>query len=204
MTNLTWDNVSFRQYLDIVDIWNDCEIDEADRAVEVCDILFGVNILTMPMSEASKYINALKILNVKVPDNQPLDTITVNGIHYEVTTDVANFTVAQYFDFDAAIKDGGKELENYPRIMACFLKPKGKQYGEGYDTERVPEDVLDMPVTVVNSMAAFFLNWYKRYIRVSLRFLYLRTMKMPKTARKQMRKELRKMEAALNGAFMGL
>lgn len=201
MTNLTWDNVSFRQYLDILEIWNDPEIDEADRAVEVCDILFGVNILTMPMAEASKYINALKILNVKIPDNQPLDSITVNGIQYEVTTDVANLTVAQFFDFDAAIRNGGKELENYPQIMACFIKPVGTVYGEGYDTQRVAEDVLDMPVTVVSSMAAFFLGWYRRYIKISLLFLRLKTMKMPKTARKRMKEEIKRMEAALNGAF---
>lgn len=201
MTNLTWDNVSFRQYLDILEIWKDPEIGEADRAAEICDILFGVNILKMPIAAASKYTKALKILTVKVPDNQPLNSITVNGIHYEVITDVVSLTVAQFYDFDAAIRNGGKELDNYPNIMACFIKPVGTVYGEGYDTQRVAEDVLDMPVTVVNSMAAFFLNWYKRYIKISLLFLRLRTMKMPKTVRKQMRKEIRQMETTLNGAF---
>ena len=201
MLNLSWDNVSFRQYLDILEIWKDPEIGEADRAAEVCDILFGVNILKMPIAEASKYTKALKILTVKVPDNQPLDSITVNGIQYEVTTDVANLTVAQFYDFDAAIRNGGKELENYPQIMACFIKPVGTVYGEGYNTQRVAEDVLDMPVTVVSSMAAFFLGWYKRYIKISLLFLRLKMMRMPKTARKRMKEEIKQMETTMNGAF---
>lgn len=195
---MTWNDISFKQYLDILDLYNDKDMSDADRTVEICKILYEINILTLPLTDYGKYINGLNFLNQKPPKLPLLDEYTVNGTTYVVTNDVANLTVAQYMDCDALIKKS-KDIENYPQIMACFMVPKGKKYGEGYLSKAVAEDMEDLPVTAVLALAAFFLNYYRRFIKISLIYLRRKLRKLPKTERKKVMEEMNQMRQIADG-----
>ena len=85
--------------------------------------------------------------------------------------------------------------------MSCFFVPEGKAYGEGYDLETVKDDIMDMPVTVVNDIANFWQSMYKRFIRLSLASLRLKARKLPKTERKELKAQIKAMERAMDGVY---
>lgn len=197
---ITWNDVTFDQYVDILDVYDDTELDDADRAIKLCGILFGVDIRNMPLSEYGRYVAQLSFLDRKMPKAAVLDHYEINGTRYRLIRDVGDITVAMYFDFNKK-KALGSDIRNYPEIMACFFVPEGKEYGEGYDLEAVKDDIRDMPVPVVNEIANFWVSAFKRLIRLSLAFLRLKTMKLPKEERKAVRKKIEEMEIAARGAY---
>lgn len=195
-----WNNVSWNQYLEILEIFEDKDLGESDRVIELCKVLYGVNILRLPMTEYNRYISGLKFLNTQPPKLPLMGEYTVNGTVYTVTTDVANLTVAQYFDVDAYIKQS-KDVDNYAKILSVFFIPFGKRYNEGYKTADVIEDMGELPVPVVLSLSAFFLKFWQTFIKISQRFLWLKTRKMPKETRKKLREELKKMKATMDSVY---
>ena len=197
---MNWTDVSWNQYLEILEIFEDKDLGESDRVIELCKVLYGINILQLPMTEYNKYIGGLKFLNTQPPKLPLMEEYTVNDTVYTVTTDVANLTVAQYFDVDAYIKQS-KDVDNYVKIMSVFFIPKGKKYNEGYKTADVIEDMGELPVPVVLSLSAFFLKFWRTYIKISQRFLWLKTRKMPKPMRKKLREELKKMEQTMDSVY---
>ena len=197
---MTWNDVKFSQYLDILDVFNDTELDEADRTVKLCEILFGVNILNLPVKKYGRYISQLSFTSTKMPKVIVLDHYEINGRRYKIIKDVDDITVAMYFDFTKK-KEMGTDIHNYPEIMSCFFVPEGKAYGEGYDLETVKDDIMDMPVTVVNDIANFWSRAFKRFIRLSLASLRLKARKLPKTERKELKAQIKAMERAMDGVY---
>lgn len=195
---MNWYNVTFDQYLEVLDIFNDAELDEADRAVKLCDVLFDVDILKLPMSDYGKYISQLSFLNKKMPKAPVLDHYEVNGRKYRLIRDVGDITVAMYFDYKKKCENGS-DIRNYADLMSCFFIPEGKEYGEGYPMSQVRDDIGDIPVPVVSEIAGFWRRTFKRYIKVSLLYFRMNLRKMPKAKRKEMKRELRKLQKTTAG-----
>lgn len=195
-----WNDISWNQYLEIMDVFEDNDLSEPDRIVELCKIVYEVNILQLPLTDYNRYITGLGFLNTQPPKMPLMKEYTVNGTTYTVTTDISDFTVAQYFDVDTYIKQG-QTPDNYPKIMSVFFIPKGKKYNEGYRTADVIEDMGDLPVPVVLSLSGFFLNFWKQYIKVSLLYLKHKARRMKKRDRMKFLEEVKTMENLTSWVF---
>lgn len=190
---MNWNDISLRQYLDITDVYEDTTLDDADKLVKLCWIVYDIDILQVPITEYHKYVEGLNFIGKKIPKSPLVDEYTVNGHTYVMTDDVSKMNVAQYMDIDLIIKKD-TSISNYPELLSAFMIPKGHKYGEGYQREKIIGDMEDLPITHVVAIAAFFLRCWKRYIRLSLIFLYLRMRKLPKAERKKIRQEMKTME----------
>ena len=86
------------------------------------------------------------------------------------TTDVKQFTAAQYIDYQQMIKEDDRLVE----LMSCLLVPKGHKYAQGYDIADVHKVIAEyMCVSDVMEMSAFFLQKLRNSISNTLSYLEL-------------------------------
>ena len=192
---MTWLEISFKQYVDIDTIVKDTELSDEERALALCQAVYGINLLAQPLTEYRKYINSLSFLKDAMPDMTLNDTYEINGTVYEFHRNIKDLTVGQFMDYQNYSK-GEKNLDTYANILTIFLIPKGCKYNEGYDLVKARRDMLDLPAPVALSMAAFFLTYWKNYVKVFLKFSMwkvLTTKELPKAKKKEMLAQMREM-----------
>lgn len=192
---MTWLDLTFKQYIDIDTIVKDTELTDEDRALALCQAVYGINILAQPLTEYKKYMNGLSFLKDKMPEMTLSDTYEINGTVYEFRRDVKDLTVGAFMDYQNYAK-GEKNLDTYANILTVFMIPKKCKYNEGYDIVKARKDMLDLPAPVALSMAAFFLTYWKNYVRTFLRYSMwkvLTTREIPKAQKKEILAQMREM-----------
>ena len=192
---MTWLEISFKQYVDIDTIVKDTELSDEERALALCQAVYGINLLAQPLTEYRKYINSLSFLKDAMPDMTLNDTYEINGTVYEFHRNIKDLTVGQFMDYQNYSK-GEKNLDTYANILTIFLIPKGCKYNEGYDLVKARRDMLDLPAPVALSMAAFFLTYWKNYVKVFLKFSIWKIMMtkgIPRKKKKEIMAQMREM-----------
>lgn len=142
--------------------------DEVDRQVAVIALLTGRSqrdILNLPIADYTALAGKAAFLT-SPPDKLPrvADAYRVGGFTLIPSKDLRKVTAAQYIDFQSLATKGDAAL---PEILSCFLIPEGCKYGDGYDVTEVHAAVLEMPVSDVLALSAFFLKRYAGLIRAT-------------------------------------
>ena len=154
-----------------------------DVNVKLLSILCDVDeetIINLPITEFTILIGKTEFLK-EMPKYEIEQYYEVGkGKVFEVQMNLRNLTTAQYIDFQTFIKDKDKNLKN---ILACFLLPKGKKYGEDYDVVDVAEYLYkNMSIAKARSIMFFFTLQYQSLTKVMLNYSI-------KTLKKEMKKE---------------
>lgn len=173
----SFNKLSIAKYLEIKDILEE-ERDEyicMPRIIAVLNDLSEDEVSTLPLSQFKDMARHTGFLftpmNAKAYAPK---TLMINGREYEVTRDAKQLTAGQYIDFQTFGKMGD-EYTYLPNMLACFIVPKGKRYGEGYD-------VMDMAETLKNHLdiytASQILNFFGKASLKSIKrtLLYLETL----------------------------
>ena len=192
---MTWNDITFKQYIDIDAIVKDTELTEEERCFALVQAVYGINLLSQPLTEYKQYINSLSFLKEKMPEMTLNDVYEINGTRYVFHKDVKDLTVGAFMDYQNYSK-GEKNLDTYANILTIFLIPRDCKYNEGYDIVKARRDMLDLPAPVALSMAAFFLTYWKNYVKVFLRYSMWkiwRTKGIPKDQKKEIMASMREM-----------
>lgn len=166
---LTLNDISLGKYCEIVSIVQDFTLGEADKTIYICNMLYGVDISKISMSEALPYINnSIKLLNTDIPTNVNIkDYYILGNKKYRFTTDVSKINLMQFLDFQTYIQEDNT-INNYNKILSVFLVPEGASYND--DSYNITElQILidkELSITEAYNMGAFFLQLYKRYLRI--------------------------------------
>lgn len=162
----SWSECSVSDYFRLREITSDDLMEPADKEVAVISVLSGLSedeIWGLSITDFKELQS--KTLWTSTPVMRPLDkirfrNIEINGEKYAVETDITKFTVAQYIDFQTFWQK--KHEEQYiSSILACFIIPKGKDYADGYDINKLKDDImycLDIQ-TAYEIMSFFLLRW---------------------------------------------
>ena len=98
-------------------------------------------------------------------------TIQLAGEKYDVCTDLHNFTVAQYIDFQtfyAQRKDNANILAS---LLACFIIPRGHGYAEGYDVNDLKMKIINgLDILTAEELLFFFLKRYLLSMRATANY----------------------------------
>ena len=98
-------------------------------------------------------------------------TIIIDGEKYDVCTDLHNFTVAQYIDFQtfyAQRKDNANILAS---LLACFIIPRGHGYAEGYDVNDLKLKIINgLDILTAEELLFFFLKRYLLSMRATANY----------------------------------
>lgn len=114
--------------------------------------------------------------------NKTPKTLKLNGVTYKVINDVADFTVAQYIDFQNFLtKD-----EYIAELLSTFILPKGAKYNDGYDIDKQIADFKEhLTIQTAVSLRFFFVKSLLTSTTATLQSLQEQMME------KQMKKELK-------------
>lgn len=183
----SWKEISVNTFNKLKDIKvnsND-SLELLDSNIALLSILCDVDedtIVSLTTSEFSTLLNQTAFLST-LPKVKIQDTYTINGNEYEVFLTLNDMSVAQYIDFQTFYKDQDKYFKE---LLACFLIPKGKKYGDGYDIQKVKEDIGNhLSIVDANSILFFFVLLYQSLTKAMLTY----SIRQMKKARKKMNKE---------------
>lgn len=184
----SWNDVTFGEFVQLQQIIQS-NIDESYMMSNIVSVLTGrtlQEIENLPLSYYKTLTSQLDFLNEKPQRNERKDTYTINGTEYVLKADITEITTGQYLDFTNYTKENPIDQT---RILSCFLIPKGKEYSDGYNIEKVFMDMNDLPLQ--DSLSIFF---YLRLQSVALYQILIdyskQEMKGLKTNQIQKQKEL--------------
>lgn len=178
-----------------VPVTDDATLNNINSNIAMLSVLCDVDedvIASLSTSEFVKLVNDSNFLS-EMPKVKITDTYVINGKVYKVFLSLKNMSVAQYIDFQTFYK----EYDKYTReLLACFLIPEGKRYGEDYDIAEVITDIGEhLSIVDANSILFFFVILYQSLTKTTLN-CSIKDMK--KMMRKEKNKEQRmKMEQAI-------
>lgn len=158
----SWRDVSINEYFELKEKLKD--VSEPTDEV-IIKVAFANNITEDDVW--NKNINEFKDLQSKIEwmnsfninENIKFKTIELEGEKFYIDTDLQNFTVAQYIDFQTFYPQRKENERILGNILSCFIIPKGKTYNEGYDIKDVVNKINNnLDILTANEIMFFFLK----------------------------------------------
>ena len=187
-----WNEITWNEYEQIEQIIG-ADIPSDYKTVVLISILSGKSINeieNLPIAQFQRLLPALEFLKEQPKLHKHKFNYTVNGREYEFRGQLTDITTAQYIDYRTYISEEEKDIV---KLFSCFLIPKGHDYNDGYDIERVKSDIGDMCWLDVRAATFFFRIQLAAYILI-LKSSLRKTMKKSKATKK----EIKQVEESLN------
>ena len=194
----SWKNITIA----IFDKIKDVKIEEdytqetmLQKNIELLTILCDCSeedIINLPLNEFNELIKKTEFLK-ELPKVNMNDYYEINGNVYEVHRNLREMLTSQYIDFQTLSKEKDKNLAN---ILACFLIPKGKRYGEDYDVITVAEEIYNhFNIVDARSIMFFFTLLFQSLTKTILTYS-IKQMKRA-TKSKEMEQQIKELEQNL-------
>lgn len=173
-----WRDVTINEYFDLCERLEETEqLENQDYLRAVIKVAFANGLLEEEVWNLS--INQFRNLQVEalwmdtfdIAENVKFKTINIDGASYTVDTNLQNFTVAQYIDFQTFYKKFKSDKRIIGNLLACFIIPKGKAYADGYDIQNVVRTINEhLDIMTANEILFFFLKSYLISIRATANY----------------------------------
>lgn len=171
----SWRDVTIYEYFNLVDRLSDEGLTEYEREVILVSFVMGVaedKVWDMTIGEfKANQLNTAFMKEFNVARDCNFKTISIDGEKYDVCTDLHNFTVAQYIDFQtfyAQRKDNANILAS---LLACFIIPRGHGYAEGYDVNDLKLKMINgLDILTAEELLFFFLKRYLLLMRATANY----------------------------------
>lgn len=206
----SWDKISISLYKQILEA-TEMEVSPMEINLSVLALLMGVDedvVYSLSIPEVQKLLEKIDFLN-QFDFNKKWSSkkITLNGITFNIDTNLQKFTISQYIDFQTFWnkKDNMKYMAN---LLSTILIPKGKKYNEDYDISEITQTIEEyLPITTANSILYFFLKDLLTSIRalqICLDWKLKRMEKKSKSNKEQLMKVREMTEKMFQEVFNGL
>lgn len=182
-----WSEISVGEYIELVSILRDEELDEVEVNNYILSILSGLEVREIRALELSSFKELLKSIHFlrTEPNSKIRKSYNIDGVEYMTTLRLDKVTTGQYMDLQAMATNPDSILENMSKILAVFLIPKGKKYGE-YDVLEVA-NIIDSKFMIEDAYALtfFFSTLNQKLLKCSQDYL----ISMKKKAEKKLKKK---------------
>lgn len=173
-----WRDVTINEYFDLCERMEETEqLENQDYLRAVIRVAFAnglpeEEVWNLSINQFRNYqVEALWMDTFDIAENVKFKTINIDGASYTVDTNLQNFTVAQYIDFQTFYKKFKSDKRVMGNLLACFIIPKGKQYADGYDIQNVVRTINEhLDIMTANEILFFFLKSYLISIRVTANY----------------------------------
>lgn len=175
-----WDDITLEKFYKIQDVLS--SVDEYTEN-NIKEIVYGIDTSDMAISELGKYDisfleKELPLKNVKLKD-----TYVLNGRKYDSNINLTMIRTNQFIDFTAYTRE--KDI-HYEKLLSVFMIPKGHNYNDGYDLTEVQDDILQMTIADVQSLAFFMMEQFRAFAVIFQQYLETEVKTMPKELQKIM------------------
>lgn len=182
-----WSEISVGEYIELVSILRDDELDEVEVNNYILSILSGLEVREIRALELNSFKELLKSIHFlrTEPTSKIRKSYNIDGVEYMTTLRLDKVTTGQYMDLQAMATNPDSILENMSKILAVFLIPKGKKYGE-YDVLEVA-NIIDSKFMIEDAYALtfFFSTLNQKLLKCSQDYL----ISMKKKAEKKLKKK---------------
>ena len=186
----SWRDVSINEYFDLKEKLDDGTLNEYDK--EVIKLAFITEqdedkIWSLSINEfRALQVQSLWMQEFPISDNPKFSTIKINKETYNIDTNLQNFTIAQYIDFQSFYSKRKSNERVLGNILACFIIPKGHKYAEGYDIQELVSTLNNnLDILTANEIMFFFLKRYLISIRVLANYFNLMMKRLKKKSKNQ-------------------
>lgn len=157
----SWNDVTIGQFMELRQSTKDLS-DNFDITNNHIAVLCGItqqDVMAMKVETRNKIVDRIGFITTE-PEGKFSSTFWHNRKRWKVTDNINKLTASQYVDVSMFIKMGASE--NYHNILGVICQPmRLGVLKRKYDTDKVmkyADEMLDLPVPVAMSIAAFFLN----------------------------------------------
>ena len=183
-----WSEISIKKFDEIKKELNKNKNNELEANLallsSLCDVPID-EIEDLPLNEFSRLLKQTDFMK-KMPKVDIKEKYVINGKKYDVCLNVNKMTTSQYIDYQTFGKDIENNLKN---IIAIFMIPEGKKYGD-YDLDEVIDELYDnMPIADAYSVCFFFTLQLQSLTKATLCYLERKIKKEMKKEKNKMRKE---------------
>lgn len=167
----SWKDVTIDEYFDLCERLSDDTLTDYEKIIIKIAFITGKSedeIWNLSWQDfRNLQVESLWMEEFKLNENVKFNTIEINGEKYGIDTNLQNFTVAQYIDFQTFFPKRKTNERVIGNILACFIIPKGKRYADGYDIQKLVENInSNLDIVTANEIMFFFLKQYLISIRV--------------------------------------
>ena len=154
------------------------------------------DVWNMTISDVKRYQQNTYWLNdFEISKDVKFTSIKIEDVVYSINPDMQNFSVAQYIDFQNFFPKRTQKTNYIGNILACFIVPKGKKYGEGYDVAQLVNKINDnVDILTSNEIIFFFLKRYLFSIKVMLIFFKYQMKILKLIGKKKNKEKIKKIE----------
>tara|TARA_R110000751_G_scaffold86889_14_gene172644 strand:- start:209 stop:955 length:747 start_codon:yes stop_codon:yes gene_type:complete len=171
-----WSAVTVRQFQALQGILSE-DGGEYEKNVAIISIMSGASVDDIEDYTLKTYAQCMKTLEFltqPLPEEKVMSFIS-NGKKYRVLSDVYDLNGGQYITLMHLLKDPEKVIDNLHEVMSVFCVPYSKKwYGwkrskyNSKEHNKVAEEMLEVPMSIVQPLSAFFLSSYLTYAKVTL------------------------------------
>jgi len=171
----SWKDVTIDEYFDLCERLSDDALTDYEKIIIKIAFITGKReeeIWNLNWDEfRTLQVEALWMDEFKLKENVNFKTIEINGEKYSIDTNLQNFTVAQYIDFQTFFPKRKTNERIIGNILACFIIPKGKKYADGYNIQELVENInSNLDIMTANEIMFFFLKQYLISIRATANY----------------------------------
>lgn len=171
----SWRDVTIDEYFNLVDRLSDEGLTEYEREVILVSFVMGVTedkVWDMTIGEfKTNQMNTAFMKEFNVARDCNFKTIQLAGEKYDVCTDLHNFTVAQYIDFQTFYAQRKDNTNILASLLACFIIPRGHGYAEGYDVNDLKLKIINgLDILTAEELLFFFLKRYLLLMRATANY----------------------------------
>jgi hypothetical protein len=193
----SWRDVTIDEYFELVD-----RLDDADRSgceeyeKEVIKVSFSSGmdedeLWNLPINEFRKLQSeSLWMDSFEIDERVKFRKMNISGETYSIDTNLQNFTVAQYIDFQTFYRKFKSDKRVIGNILACFVIPEGKRYADGYDIKEIVDRINgNIDIMTAQEIMFFFLKSYLISIRATANYFNVMMRRMKRRSKDKARME---------------
>lgn len=151
---MNWNDISLRKWKQLEKINSEEFEDAILYSAEIVKVIFDIdNPMDLSPQEFTKYIEALSFINTPIPEVKLCNTYNINGTKYNFRGNIFEISMAQLMDVRSFTT---KSEIDYAEVLSVFLIPDEHKYNDGYDIEKVLDDIDSLPITDVLKLYNFF------------------------------------------------
>jgi len=171
----SWKDVTIDEYFDLCERLSDDTLTDYEKIIIKIAFITGKSedeIWNLSWYDfRNLQVESLWMEEFQLKENVKFKSIEINGEKYSIDTNLQNFTVAQYIDFQTFFPKRKTNERVIGNILACFIIPKGKKYAEGYDIQELVENInSNLDIMTANEIMFFFLKQYLISIRATANY----------------------------------
>lgn len=194
-----WHEVSLKKFEELSTVIDKSSGNPYEITARTIAVLTGLDYETIrkwPVSvlNSTELAKSLRFVTTEPQKRMPDDTVILGGKMYKVFLYPQKWTAGQWLDYTSVMKDENTNAK-LARIIACFVVPKGCEYGEGYEYDDVVKAINEnIDIETALGMAGFFQLEFSAFVKALLAYSERKTKRLKRSIRKQENRSSKKLK----------